>query len=151
MKKGQYIRLFMDDKVFAASTSCTLHIGAHVEDSSTKDTDEGGWADNEVTGLSWDATVEALVIVPDAQDGGNQLDDVLDAFADDEETYTFQLCQTTGTKNRTEDGVLAQGACRVSEVSISAPNRQNSTYSVSLIGTGALGTGSTTTTTTNNG
>lgn len=58
--KGQNLRLFVGDSVVAASTSCTLHTAAQVEDSSTKDSD-GDWTENEVVGLSWDVSVDALV------------------------------------------------------------------------------------------
>jgi uncharacterized protein YjiK len=46
------------------ATSCTFHISAQVEDSSTKD-DANDFANNEVTGLSWDAQTDSLVTLTD--------------------------------------------------------------------------------------
>lgn len=59
--KGQNLRLLIDGKCVAASTSCTVHIAANVESKTTKDS-EGDFEEREVTGLSWDAQVDALVI-----------------------------------------------------------------------------------------
>lgn len=142
MKKGQYVRLMMGNKCWAAAMSCTLHISAQVEESSTKDTDEGSWVDNDVVGLSWDANVEALVI-DDSDNTANDLAEAMDAFEDQDTTeYTLELCATKGTMNRTADTVLASGLCKITEVSISAPNRQNSTFTVSFVGNGPLYAGS---------
>lgn len=51
--------MFYGGKCIAAAKSCTLHVSATIEDSSTKDS--GNWAENEVTGLTWDASVEGIV------------------------------------------------------------------------------------------
>lgn len=59
--KGQNIRLRLNNKCIALANSCQLHLAAQTEDSSTKD-DTGDWASNEVTGFSWDASVDALVM-----------------------------------------------------------------------------------------
>lgn len=58
--KGQNLRIFINDTCVAASRSCTLHTAASVQDVTTKDS--GDWAENEVTELSWDASVEGLIV-----------------------------------------------------------------------------------------
>lgn len=63
--KGQNLRILVgptdsNTRCIAAATSCTVHFQAQTTDMSTKDTEEG-WADNEVTGLSWDMSADALV------------------------------------------------------------------------------------------
>lgn len=62
--KGQNLRLLIGGKCVAGATSCTMHIAAQTEDSSTKD-DTGDWTRNEITGLQWDASVDALMPVSD--------------------------------------------------------------------------------------
>lgn len=60
--KGQNLRIMLDNKVVAGSTSCNFHVAAQVEDCSTKDS-TGNWKENEVVGNSWDAQVDSLVVL----------------------------------------------------------------------------------------
>lgn len=140
MIKGQLMRLFVNNKAWAAATSGTFHVSLQMEDCSTKDT-EGNWVDNEPTGISWDASTDCLVLSD--EDSANNLDFALQKVGDGE-TYSFELSSTTGaagTKNRTHSTLYAQGNVHISEVSITAANRQNSTFTVSMIGDGQLSTG----------
>ena len=140
MIKGQLMRLFVNNKAWAAATSGTFHVSLQMEDCSTKDT-EGNWVDNEPTGISWDASTDCLVLTD--EDSANNLDFALQKVGDGE-TYMFELASTTGaagTKNRTPSSPYAQGNVHISEVSITAANRQNSTFTVSMIGDGQLSTG----------
>ena len=144
MIKGQLMRLFTNNNAWAAATSGTFHVSLQMEDASTKDT-EGNWVDNEPTGISWDASTDCLVLTD--EDGANNLDFALSRVGDGE-TYRFELASTTGaagTKNRTPSSPYATGNVHISEVSITAANRQNSTFTVSMIGDGQLSTGSITT------
>ena len=59
--KGQNLRLVINDKCVAGATSCSLHVAAQTEDSSTKD-DTGDWQKSDVTGLSWDAQSDAVML-----------------------------------------------------------------------------------------
>lgn len=59
--KGQHLRLFINDRCVAAAQTCTVHLAAQLESSSSKDS-TGDWEEQEVTGLSWDASTDALVI-----------------------------------------------------------------------------------------
>ena len=148
MKKGQFLRLFLDDEAIAAATSCSLHVSAQLEDSTTKDT-EGDWADNEVVGLSWDASSESLVLTDN--DGANNLEnlmhDITNWNAESGETFKLDFCQTGGTKNREVESLICTGNCLLTELTVTAQNRQNSTVSCKFSGLGALSLGTEETTT----
>lgn len=58
--KGQNLRLFLNDVVVGAATNCNVHISTQVEDVSSKDITDN-WARNAVTGMSWDASIDAYV------------------------------------------------------------------------------------------
>ena len=70
--KGENLRILIgpDDehlKCVAAAVNCVAHVVANVEEDTTKDT-EDDWLIKEVTGLSWDVQVDALII--DETDAG---------------------------------------------------------------------------------
>ena len=111
--KGQNLRVMVDGKCIAMATSCTFHISAQVESASTKD-DANDFQVNEVTGLSWDAQTDSLV------------------------TLTFD--ETAGTNNRTgqNSAIKRSGQAYLTDYSLSAQNRQNSTLSCQFTGTGPL-------------
>ena len=95
-------------KCIAMATSCQFHISAQMEDSSTKDS-TGDWQEQEVVGLSWDA-----------------------------QTDSFD--QTAGTNNRTGQNAVIKktGYAYLTDVQVTAANRQNSTMTAQFTGTGAL-------------
>lgn len=59
--KGQNIRLFLDGACIAASKNSQLHIAAQVENVTSKD-DKDYWERNEISQVTWDASVDALVV-----------------------------------------------------------------------------------------
>lgn len=212
-------------KCVAGATSCTMHIAAQTEDSCTKD-DTGDWARNEVSGLSWDASTDALMLSTEAspqtrhENGdidlkgglfeayfflhpGEELTDVVNVTGDDDyemniyDNYTKATLQrgfinettedievmllyssetdgkigdwdavitnvfgnqlgtitnamkakravtvrfdyTRGTLNRETVTQLLEGSALITDVSVTAANRQNTTFSVQLTGTGEL-------------
>lgn len=68
--KGQNLRVFIGTppKCVAASTSCTVHLAADLQDSSTKDS-TGDWQQQQVVGFNWDMSVDALIVSnPDEHD-----------------------------------------------------------------------------------
>ena len=125
-------------KCIAMATSCTFHIGTTLEDSSTKDS-TGDWQEQEVTGLNWDASTESLVTLTDNGSNGEIPSDILSLIIN-KTLVTLTFDQTSGTNNRTaQDSVLKKsGQAYVSDVQVTAPNRQNSTLSVKFTGTGPL-------------
>jgi hypothetical protein len=120
------------------ATSCTFHVSAQLEDSSTKDS-VGDWQEQEVTGLSWDAQTDSLVTLEDNGTNGELPQDLLGLIINKTKvTLTFD--QTAGTNNRVAQNAAIKrtGEAYVTDVTITAQNRQNSTFSAKLTGTGPL-------------
>lgn len=135
--KGQNLRVMIGGKCIALATSCTFHIATQMEDSSTKDS-EGDWAENEVVGLSWDASTDSLVTV-DTDSTGTLVTDLFTAMISKTKVQlVFDV--TNGTKNRTATNstIKKSGMAYITDLSISAPNRQNSTLTAQFSGTGPL-------------
>jgi hypothetical protein len=136
--KGQNLRVMVGGKCIAMATSCTFHISAQVEDSSTKD-DANDFANNEVTGLSWDAQTDSLVTLTDNGVNGELPTDLMSLIINKTKvTLTFD--QTAGANNRVgqNSAIKRSGDAYLTDYSISAQNRQNSTLSCKFTGTGPL-------------
>ena len=136
--KGQNLRVLVGGKCIAMATSCTFHVAAQMEDSSTKD-DTGNWQSQEVVGLSWDASTDSLTTLTDEGSNGELPQDIFTAMiAMTPVTLTFDT--TNGTNNRVaQNGALKKsGQAYISDISITAANRANSTMTVQFQGNGAL-------------
>ena len=136
--KGQNLRVMVGGKCVAMATSCQFHVAAQMEDASTKDS-EGDWQEQEVTGLSWDAQTESLVTLEDNGSNGELPQDLLSLMINKTQvTLTFD--QTAGANNRVgQNSVIKKsGKAWISDIQITAANRQNSTVTVQFQGTGAL-------------
>lgn len=136
--KGQHLRLFVGGKCIAMSTSATFHVSTSLEDSSTKDS-VGDWQEQEVTGLSWDAQTDSLVTLEDNGTNGELPQDLLGLIINKTKvTLTFD--QTAGANNRVgqNSAIKRTGEAYVTDVTITAQNRQNSTFSAKFTGTGPL-------------
>lgn len=136
--KGQNLRIKVNDGLaIAAATSCTVHLQIEVGESSTKDS-EGDWQENEVTGMSWDAQTDCLVIPnSDEDETAAYLEDLYDMMeAKTPVAVSFE--QTYGTKNRQNGGAVLQGEAIITDIAVTAQNRQNVTASIKLQGTGEL-------------
>lgn len=136
--KGQNLRVMVGGKCIAMATSCQLHISAQMEDASTKDS-VGDFQEQEVTGLSWDVQTDSLVTLEDNGTNGELPQDLLSLIINKTKVkLTFD--QTAGANNRVgQNSVIKKtGQAYVSDVQITAQNRQNSTMTVQFQGTGAL-------------
>ena len=136
--KGQNLRVMVGGKCIAMATSCTFHISAQVESASTKD-DANDFEVNEVTGLSWDASTDSLVTLEDNGSNGELPTDLLSLIINKSQvTLTFD--QTAGTNNRTgqNSAIKRSGSAYLTDYSLSAQNRQNSTLSCQFTGSGPL-------------
>lgn len=136
--KGQNLRVMVGGKCVAMATSCTIHVAAQTEDSSTKD-DTGDWAENEVVGLSWDCSTDSLVTLSDNGTNGELPVDLLSLIINKTKVQlTFDT--TAGTNNRTgqNSAIKKSGYAYLTDYSLTAPNRQNSTLTCQFSGTGAL-------------
>lgn len=141
--KGQNLRVMVQTgtgtpKCIAMATSCTFHISANLEDSSTKDS-VGDWQEQEVTGLAWDASTESLVTIEDNGTNGELPQDLLSLITN-KTKVTLVFDQTAGTNNRTgqNSALKKSGEAYLTDVTVTAQNRQNSTFSAKFTGTGPL-------------
>ena len=136
--KGQNLRVMVGGKCIAMATNCTFHISAQVESASTKD-DANDFEVNEVTGLSWDAQTDSLVTLTDNGVNGELPTDLMSLIINKTKvTLTFD--QTAGANNRTgqNSAIKRSGEAYLTDYSLSAQNRQNSTLSCQFTGTGPL-------------
>ena len=136
--KGQNLRVMVGGKCIAMATSCTFHVSAQLQDSSTKDS-VGDFQEQEVTGLSWDAQTESLVTLEDNGSNGELPQDLLSLMINKTKvTLTFD--QTAGANNRVGQNSASKktGDAYINDINITAQNRQNSTISVQFSGTGPL-------------
>jgi hypothetical protein len=127
--KGQNLRILINQKCVAFSTSCTYHLNANLEDSSTKD-DVAGFQKQDVTGLAGDISCDALYSVETDANGVNGID-ALDMILAGQEV-TVEFSPTTGTKNREATGTKYTCQAIVNDISINAPNRANVTYTIQM-------------------
>ena len=136
--KGQNLRVMVGGKCIAMATSCTFHVSAQMEDNSTKDS-TGDWQEQSVVGLSWDAQTDSLVTLTDNGSNGELPQDILSLIIN-KTAVTLSFDQTSGTNNRTGQNaaIKRSGQAYVSDYSLTAANRQNSTLSVQFQGTGPL-------------
>ena len=136
--KGQNLRVMVGGKCIAMATSCTFHISAQVESASTKD-DAHDFDVNEVTGLSWDASTDSLVTLTDNGTNGELPTDLMSLIIN-KTVVTLTFDTTAGTNNRTgqNSAIKRSGQAYLTDYSISAQNRQNSTLSCQFTGTGPL-------------
>ena len=135
--KGQNLRILLGNKCVAFATSCTVHVSINLEESSTKDSTNGA-AENTPTGYSWDISVDALYSVDTDATGVNGIGAIDAALAMSRVQVEFD--QTGGTKNRTPvtGAVKYSGYAYVTDISISAANKQNTTYTLQATGDGEL-------------
>lgn len=136
--KGQNLRVMVSGKCIAMATSCQFHVSAQLESSSTKDS-VGDFEEQEVTGLSWDVQTDSLVTLTDNGVNGELPTDLLSLIINKTKvTLTFD--QTAGANNRTgqNSAIKRSGEAFLTDYSLSAQNRQNSTLSCQFTGTGPL-------------
>ncbi len=146
MTRGQFVRLFLGSDntavpaaVIGAAKTMSLHISCQVEDSTTKDTDST-WIVNEVTGISYDITVNALVRSGETISsavGAKSVADIIDIY-EDAEPVKWQIANVSGDNNRTKGAVICSGSCVISQLTLNGPNRQKATYDATLQGFGEI-------------
>ena len=136
--KGQNLRVMVGGKCIAMATSCQFHIGTSMEDASTKDS-TGDWQEQEVTGLNWDASTDSLVTLTDNGQNGELPTDLMSLIIN-KTLVTLTFDETAGTNNRTGQNatIKRSGSAYLTDYSLTAPNRQNSTLSCKFTGTGPL-------------
>lgn len=135
--KGQNLRIKLGTKYVAFATSCTVHVSAQLEESSTKDS-TNGWQKQEITGMNWDISVDALYSVDTDATGVNGAD-ALDLILAQQQ-IDVEFTQAAGEKNRVPESgdIKYSGKAWVNDVSVNAPNRQNTSYTLQATGDGEL-------------
>ena len=125
-------------KCIAMATSCTFHISAQTESASTKD-DANDFEVNEVTGLSWDAQTDSLVTLSDNGTNGELPTDLMSLIIN-KTLVTLTFDTTSGTNNRVgnNSALKKSGSAYLTDFSVTAQNRQNSTVSCQFTGSGPL-------------
>ena len=134
--KGQNLRLKIAGKFVGFATSCTVHVSASLEDSSTKDSSDGIFQEQQLTGLAWDISTDALYSV-DTDATGINAEGALDAILA-RQKVEIEFTGTVGTNNRQDTGHKYTGQAWINDISINAANRQNASYSLQAQGTGPL-------------
>jgi predicted secreted protein len=132
--KGQNLRIALDGKYVAASTSCSFHISANLEEASHKDL-TGGWSSQECTGKSWDFSADALMLIDAADTTGVAALDIAELVG---KTVEISVDLTQGAQNRVMNQGLYTGTAIINDFSLTAGNKQNVTYSVQGQGVGEL-------------
>jgi hypothetical protein len=141
--KGQNLRVMVgtasgSEKCIAMATSCTFHVAAETQDSSTKD-DTGDWQMNEVVGLSWDAQTDSLVTLTDNGSNGELPQDLFSAMINKTKLkLVFDVTNGANNRTKTNAAIKKSGECYIQDLNVTAANRQNSTITVKFVGTGAL-------------
>ena len=125
-------------KCIAMATSCQIHIGTQLEDSSTKDS-TGDWQEQEVTGLNWDATTDSLVTLEDNGTNGELPQDLMSLIIN-KTLVTLSFDQTAGTNNRVgQNSVIKRsGTAYLTDFNLTAANRTNAQLNCKFTGTGPL-------------
>ncbi len=150
MTRGQYVRLFLSTdntttpaSVIAAAKSLTLHVSCQVEDATTKDT-TGEWVINEVTGVSYDISVNALVSTDEtiSSSVGGQSAATIEDIYEAGDPVLWQIANVSGDNNRTKGTIICSGSVVISQMTINAANRQKATYDAQLQGYGDYTVGS---------
>ena len=148
--KGQFVRLYISSDntaapaaVIAACKQMSLHVSLSMEDSTTKDT-EGEWQIQGPTQLNYDISTTALVRSGEtisSSVAGKGLAD-LETIYENGTPVKWLIANTSGANNRTKGSVICSGSALISQLQISAQNKQNATYTAQLQGYGAYTVGS---------
>lgn len=138
-RKGQNLRVFVNNKCVAVATSCSFHVAVQLEDSSTKD-DDGMYQHQEAVGKNWDVSCDTLYD-PEAATETNaitpaELADII--ISQDNPEVTLKWDATEGEKNRTGKSVGYTGKAIYNDLSVNSPNRQNSTATHQFTGNSKL-------------
>jgi len=125
--KGENLRIFIDDVVIAASKQCDLSVRLDVQENSTKD-DTDDWARQQVVRLSWEVRANGVVTVDaDRNDPSTLLDRI-------GQSVDVQLALASGEMNSEKGDPILAGTAIITDVQITAANREESVYQVTLIG-----------------
>lgn len=142
---GSDLMLFIEEgeeyKAMAFATTCTLNVALEAMETSSKDS--GKWVENQGGKLSWSGSSENLTDGIDSKSLHGRLLQLMTART------PISICATLaknadGDLGIPEGGWLpdeaqgVQGKAIITGLDLNAPDKQNSTLSISLTGTGPL-------------
>jgi len=126
---GSDLMLFVGGKSIAYATTCKITLSADTTDTSSKDVD-AGWTNKQIKKLSWTLSSENL----NSDDGeGVTYDDLFALMVAKAAIVIVFAAKTTST-----DNTGYTGNALLTSLEKTAPDNDNSTFTVSLDGTGKL-------------
>lgn len=129
--KGQNLRIFVGERPIAAALQCSLNLRMNVQQYSSKD-DEGDFSQLMVASVEWSVRSNAVITQESlTDDDAVAITDLMDLRG---QTVRVQLNTAAGVQNRESQGTLLAGEAIVSDVQITAQNRQRTVYDVTLTG-----------------
>ena len=120
----------------AASTNCQVHLALQIEEDTSKD-DDSDWLTKSPVGISWDASVDALIVENDSEDAVTA--DMLQVGR----VYLLRFTQTVGAageKNRdaVANEIQYTGSAILSDLQQTSQNQDAATFTAQFTGTGDL-------------
>ena len=138
--KGQNLRIMIgedeeDLQCIAASTNCQVHLALQIEEDTSKD-DDSDWLTKSPVGISWDASVDALIVENDS-------DAVTADMLQVGRVYLLRFTQTVGAageKNRdaVANEIQYTGSAILSDLQQTSQNQEAATFTAQFTGTGDL-------------
>lgn len=126
-----------DLQCIAASTNCQVHLALQIEEDTSKD-DDSDWLTKSPVGISWDASVDALIVENDIED-----DAVTADMLQVGRVYLLRFTQTVGAageKNRdaVANKIQYTGSAILSDLQQTSQNQEAATFTAQFTGTGDL-------------
>ena len=120
-EKGNDIKVSVGSTLIGGQQNCSINRETETSDTTTKDS--GVWSEAEAIGLSWSVDLDGLVVVGD--EGLKALE------------TAWENLQQVDVKYGTSTNYKS-GRAIITSLSSNSPNKEKTTYSVSLQGVGAL-------------
>lgn len=133
--KGQNLRLFIGDqsKPIAKAQECSIHVAAQTENDSSKDS-VNDFDEIEVVGKAWDASATCDFLTTDA--GGAMT--AADVIALVGQKVVLKFSPASGDNNRTAGVAILSGSAYITDMSITAANKQKVQAQIQFSGSGPL-------------
>ena len=126
--KGQNLRIYLNGAVITAAQECNLRIRANVKSYRTKDT-VNDFDQVDIVNLSWNVTAESAVWT-----GTGPGKNTKDLFDYKGAVVDVTLAVTTGNNNAEMTDILLAGRAIVTDIRVTARNRDFGTCTIALTG-----------------
>ena len=142
---GTDVMAFIGGVSIAYATNHTLTIGSNSQEISTKDDAQGIWQAAVVQKLNWSATTENMYAMDGSGKGFDDLFDAMIARTPVQLKFGLESTAASGNKGSVPSSGWApvtspmfSGNAYVTDLSWNNPNADNSTFTATFTGTGAL-------------